>query len=239
MGAQPQRVMAIGAHPDDIELLCAGTLARYVEQGAHVTMAIATNGDVGSPTLSREEIAEVRAVEARAAADLIGAELILMGFPDEFLFDDRETRLRFIDAIRQADPDVLFVHSPSDYHPDHRNAGTIAIDARIPASVRLVETHYPPARIPHVFLMDTLAAVDFEPEAFVDVTATFETKKRMLLCHESQDAWLRAVYDDLDYEGLVEKQASMRGLQAGCAYAEAFRSLKTYPCTGGPELLPS
>ena len=88
-------------------------------------MAVATNGNVGHPTLGRDEIAEIRHAEARASADLIGAELVWMDFDDEWLFNDRPTRERFIDVIRSARPDVVLAHSPNDYHPDHRNAGQV------------------------------------------------------------------------------------------------------------------
>src|SRR5690625_1599587 len=101
-------ILAIGAHPDDVELQCGGTLAKYAQRGDHVTIAIATNGNVGSPTLSKDEIAAVRKAEAKRSAEVIGADLIWMDFPDEWLFNDPTTRLRFIDAIREARADVIF-----------------------------------------------------------------------------------------------------------------------------------
>ena len=104
-------VLAIGAHPDDIEILCAGTLALYKQQGHTVFMAVATDGAVGSPTLSRPETAEMRRREQEKSCAILGAELIWMGFEDEWLFDDRPTRTRFLDAIRQADP-MLFSCTP-------------------------------------------------------------------------------------------------------------------------------
>ena len=102
-------ILAIGAHPDDIEILCAGTLALYKQQGHNVFMAVATDGGVGSPTLSRSETADLRRREQEKSCASLGAELIWMGFEDEWLFDDRPTRTRFLDAIRQAEPDIIFV----------------------------------------------------------------------------------------------------------------------------------
>lgn len=233
-------ILAIGAHPDDIELQCAGTLALYAAAGHKVFMAIATNGNVGSPTLSREEIAAVRYKEQQASCALIGAELIWMDFDDEWLMNDRPTRTRFIDAIRQAEPDVMFVHGPTDYHPDHRIAGQVAEDARIPASVRLVETALPAiSKIPHVFYMDNPAGVDFQPEVYVDISQVFETKRQMLLCHESQDSWMRAVYGEhTSIADMMTVNAQARGLAAGAAYAEGFREVRTYPRTGSYAMLP-
>ena len=119
-------ILAIGAHPDDVEFLCAGTLALYAAQGHNVFIAVATNGNVGSPTLGNKEIRSIRKKESEEACKLINAKLIWMDFDDEWLFDNKETRLVFIDAIREANPEVMFIHNKSDYHPDHRNAGQIA-----------------------------------------------------------------------------------------------------------------
>lgn len=233
-------ILAIGAHPDDIEMQCAGTLARYAQAGHKVFIAVSTNGNVGSPTLSRDEIAAVRHKEQLASCEVVGAELIWMNFDDEWLLNDRATRTRFIDAIRQADPDVMFIHGPTDYHPDHRISGQVAEDARIPASVRLVETTRPHiSKIPHIFYMDNPAGVDFAPDVYVDITPVFETKRRMLLCHESQDSWLRAIYgEDTSITNLMTDNAKARGLAAGCTYAEGFREVRTYPRTGSFAMLP-
>lgn len=233
-------ILAIGAHPDDIEIQCAGTLALYAGAGHKVFMAIATNGNVGSPTHSREEIGAIRRKEQEASCALISAELIWMDFDDEWLFNDRPTRERFIDAIRQADPDVMIIHGPTDYHPDHRVSGQVAEDARIPASVRLVETTLPYIKkVPHLFYMDNPTGLGFEPEAYVDISSVMEIKRQMLRSHHSQDAWLRAVYGEhVSITDLMEANAALRGAQAGVAFAEGFREVKTYPRTGNFGLLP-
>lgn len=232
-------ILAIGAHPDDLEFLCAGTLALYAKAGHRVVMAVATNGNVGSPTLSREEIRAVRRAEQEAACAIIGAELVWMDFDDEWLFNDRPTRTVFLDAYRRADPDVVFVHAPTDYHPDHRVAGQVAEDCRIPAAVRLVETALPACRkVPHLFRMDTIGSIDFEPEAYVDVTSVIDIKRRMLACHASQSAWLQAIYDLTPVE-MMESMGRQRGIVAGVKFAEGFSEVKTYPRTGSQALLPS
>ena len=126
------RILAIVAHPDDAELLCAGTLALCAQRGDEVFIAIATNGNVGTgdPTVTSEQIATIRHQEAKDSCAIIGAKLIWMNFDDEWLFNNEESRTRFIDAIREARPDVLIIHDPNDYHPDHRTAGEIARDRR-------------------------------------------------------------------------------------------------------------
>jgi LmbE family N-acetylglucosaminyl deacetylase len=234
------RVLAIAAHPDDIEWLCGGTLALCAQRGDEVFIAIATNGNVGTgdPSISSEQIAETRHKEAIASASIIGAKVIWMNFDDEWLFNNETTRTRFIDAIREARPDIMFVLSENDYHPDHRLAGTIAIDSRIPASVPLVKTKFPETPIPTVFLMDTVGGNNFEPEFYVDVTSVMDLKDKMLSSHVSQIAWTAHVFDTAFTENMYA-HARFRGYQAGCKYAEGFKLLPTWPRTGDMRLLPS
>jgi LmbE family N-acetylglucosaminyl deacetylase len=233
------RVLAIGAHPDDVEILCSGTLALCAERGDQVFIAIATNGDVGTgdPAITREQIAAIRHAEAKKSVATIGATLIWMGFDDEWLFNNLETRTRFIDAIREARPDVMIIHDANDYHPDHRIAGEIARDCRIPASVPLVKTKFPETPIPTVFAMDTLLGNSFEPEIYVNVSPVIETKKKMLLCHDSQAAWLQHVYGTQITDNMLI-QGRFRGAQAGCEYAEGFKLMHDWPHTGDSRLLP-
>lgn len=236
--ADRMRVLAVGAHPDDVEILCGGTLAKYAKRGDQVFIMVATNGNVGSPTMTSAEIASVRKREAQTSCAWIGAELIWLDMDDGLLFHDRPTRLAFMNGIRQANPDVMFVHAVQDYHPDHRICGEIAADCRIPVTAALIETQYAAMhKIPHVFVMDTIGAIDFVPEAYVDITETFETKCRMLRSHVSQDTWLRHVYN-MEYVEFMAKMASVRGMAVNVKYAEAFRSLPMFPVTGGFDLLP-
>jgi LmbE family N-acetylglucosaminyl deacetylase len=123
----------------------------------------------------------------------------------------------------------MLIHSANDYLADHRVSGQIAEDCRIPCSVRLVETNLPHCeKIPDVFHMDNAAGIDFQPEAWVDITSVIEKKRRMLACHQSQDVWMRQAYDASIGE-LMERLSRMRGLAINAQYAEGFRRLRTYP----------
>ncbi|MFH1903667.1 MAG: PIG-L family deacetylase [Candidatus Omnitrophota bacterium] len=97
------RTLAVGAHPDDIEFLCAGTLALCAKRGDEVFIAIVTDGGCGSPTLSRKEIAKVRFKEAKKAAKIIGVKLTWMNFADGYFFEKEEYRDRFVDLIWMKD----------------------------------------------------------------------------------------------------------------------------------------
>lgn len=232
------RVLAVGAHPDDLEILCAGTLAKYARRGDHVTMAVATNGEVGSSTLPKAEIAAIRCREAAASAAVIGAEFVWMNVPDEFLFSTETTRLQFLDVVRRARPDVILAHAPTDYHPDHRTAGQILWDIRVMTTVPNIKTEHPPCeRIPEIFYMETIAGIEFTPELYVDVTETFSLKKQMLACHKSQASWLEDQYQ-MSYMEFVEYIARYRGLQSGVRYAECFRTSPTWPKSPSAALLP-
>ena len=221
-------VLFVGAHPDDIECWAGGTAARYAAEGHKLFFCIATNGNVGSSTHSREEIAVVRRQEASKGAALVGAELIWMDFDDEFLLDTRETRLQFIEAFRCARPDVVFCHWIEDYNPDHSLSGRLVDDCISMAKIPLIRTEHPPVdKLPPVYFMDTPAGVNFHAQVYVDISSTFNKKVEMVSQHASQATWMKDLFG-YSLEAFLEIPARFRGLQAGCQMAEAFRPLSRW-----------
>lgn len=216
-------ILFIGAHPDDLEILCGGTIAKCVSLGHSVTMAVATNGNVGSPSLTKSEIASIRKKEASAASRVLGAkECIWMDEDDEFLFEDKRTRLKFVETIRRAQADLIVTHNPNDYHPDHNACSKLATDARILSAVRLIETESSHlSKSPDIFYLDSITGLNAIPERYVDVTDHYQLKEKALLCHESQGGWLKSIFN-LDMKDLIQIQASFRGLQAGVRFAEGY-----------------
>jgi len=232
------RVLAIGAHPDDIEMQCAGTLALCTKRGDQVFIAIVTDGGCGSPTLSRQAIAKMRFKEAKRSAKIISAKLIWMNFTDGYFFENEEHRNRFVDLIREVKPDFMIIHSPNDYHSDHIYAGKMASDVSLLVTAPSIKTNLPPTeKMPCVYYMDTTAGIEFIPEIYVDITETVQTKKKMLLCHRSQDLWMKDQYG-MSITESMEVTARYRGLQCGVKYAEGFRQLRTYPRANTKRLLP-
>ena len=233
------RVLAIGAHPDDLELQCAGTLAKYARRGDHVTMAVAMSGDCGSATLPKKEIAAIRGAEARASAAVIGADFrVMQGYSDGFLFSTEPTRLDFLNVIRQARPDVILTHSPNDYHPDHRIVSQIVCDVRIMITVPNIKTETPVGdTLPEIYFFDTMAGVDFVPQHYVDISSTFDVKKKMLSCHKSQSLWLEEQYK-MTYLDFIDCVGRFRGLQCGVQYAECFQASPIWPRRATGILLP-
>ena len=235
-GKNLMRVLAFGAHPDDVEFRCAGTLAKYAKRGDEVYICIATNGEIGSYGMTREQIAVMRKKEAEASCALIGAHLIWLGYEDEMLFDERNTRMAFIEAVRLARPDVIFAHPPyMDYNQDHDISGYLAFEARILATVKLMETEHPVIdHIPPLFYCTPTGGLTNKINAqyFVDVTDTFDIKMKMFACHASQQGdWCKDAFG-VDYADMIVRDdkfyASACGTP-GVEYVEAFALCTDWP----------
>ncbi len=226
------RVLAVGAHPDDLDILCAGTLAKYAARGDQVVMAISTNGEAGSNGTTMEETSQIREEEARASAAIVGAELIWLDYHDEFLYENEKVRLRYIDLVRQARPDVIITHDPqSDYHPDHLTTGQLLWNTRVMAAASIIKTEHPAwPKIPDLYFMDTIGGINFQPQDYVDITSTMDKKRKMLSQHVSQIEFMKKRYDMTLVE-FMEICTAFRGLQASVRYAECFRRSMTFPAT--------
>jgi N-acetylglucosamine malate deacetylase 1 len=223
------RVLAVGAHPDDLEILCGGTLARYVQEGHDVVMCNATLGDRGSFEHTSEEIARIRLGEAKRAAEIAGAEHVTLGLSDaEVDATDRDQVRLVVDLVRDARPDVIITHSPNDYMADHNEISKLVFGASFHATLPLYETakpHY--GTVAPIYYMETVMGIDFRPVEYVDVTATFETKVAMLEAHASQLKWLRD-HDGVDVVEQMKTVTRFRGQQCGVRYAEGFAPCLTW-----------
>ena len=123
---QNERVLAVVAHPDDAELLCAGTLARARYDGAEIGICVLCRGDKGQPGNAVANLSAVRRKEMTAAAKLLGAKLYSGQNPDGMLVDGASQRLKLVETYRQFKPTLVLAHALEDYHPDHRSAGVLA-----------------------------------------------------------------------------------------------------------------
>ncbi len=235
---KPLRILAVGAHPDDVEFCCAGTLARCIERGDQVTVAFACQGDSASMDRSPEEIVKIRSREAHAAARLLGADLIEMGLSDYGVDVNLQTKQLFADVIRQAAPDVILTHFHTDYGSDHNNTFVLVRDAALAATVGNFRTSRPAVtKSPLIYMFEPLAGYGFQPEVYVDITETFSTKVKMLSCHKSQREWfLRR--GGLDVANYMEVVAKFRGYQSGVKLAEGFIPLKNWANIGTGPILP-
>lgn len=220
--------MAVVAHPDDAELLCAGSLARAKADGATIAVCVLCRGDKGQPAKSVANLADVRKKEAAAAAKLLGAELYLAGFADGTLSDSQRERKVLNEFFRQFRPTLVLAHSAEDYHSDHRAAAALAEAASWSCASRGIKRRWPALdQPPALWWMDTVGMHRFHPSFYVDISPHLELKARMLACHRSQLA--RA--NDKDFVSLMDLmrlQCQTRGAQACVAAAEAFQIHDTF-----------
>ena len=228
-----ERVLAVVAHPDDAELLCAGTLARAKADGAVVGVLVLCRGDKGQPNPPLDDLAAEREREMSTSSALLGADLLLGGYSDGELFDDVPARRVVIERFRIFRPTLVLGHSTSDYHPDHRAAGALAESAAWFAASTGWTTESPRLeRPPALWWMDTVTGAGFEPAIYVDVSAELELKRLMLRCHATQMA-RRADGAFAPLEELLVARARQRGLECGVSAAEAFRPAAVWKRVAG------
>jgi LmbE family N-acetylglucosaminyl deacetylase len=235
----PIRVLALHAHPDDVEFQCAGTLALLRERGCDVTIATMTPGDCGSAEYNAEAISAIRRQEARAAAGLIGAEYLCLEFRDLAIFNDDESRRRVTEILRRTQPAIILTAPPADYISDHEVTSLLVRDACFAApcpnyATRQWDPAGPLGKIPHLYFVDPIAQSDREgrPAAVdfhVDVSRVFAIKRDMLACHASQRDWLLRQHGIDEYLAMQERWGSSRGEQIGVAQAESFRQYRGHP----------
>jgi len=226
--AVPATALAVYAHPDDPEVSCGGTLARWAAGGSEVHVVICTRGDKGSsdPSVDPAELARRRAGEVAAAGRALGlAGHHLLGHDDGDLEDTPAFRAELVALVRRLRPALLVCPDPTAVffgqryynHRDHRVVGWAALDAVAPAAA---SPHYFPEAGPPHQVGGALLSGALEPDVWVDVTSSIEAKAEALLCHQSQvgepGEWLRTV---------VRQRAEEGGRRAGVRYAEGFRRL--------------
>jgi len=229
-------VLAVMAHPDDIEFTCAGTLALLRRAGWTVHMATMTAGDLGSSSLSRTEIARLRRAEAAASAALLGAGYTCLGFDDLLVSCDEESKRRVTALLRKVRPDLVLAPSPEDYMDDHRLTPRIVREAAFASTIPLweasLEGERPPCaeRIPALLYADPIGNVDpsgrrLRPRYVVDITPVIGIKERMLACHASQREWLRAQHGEDEYLESMRRWSADRARdfrRRSVKYAEGF-----------------
>jgi len=227
--AAPGTVLAIYAHPDDPDVAAGGALARWSSAGASVHVCICADGDKGSadPSADTGKLVESRRAEVAAAGELLGvAEHHWLGFADGELEPGAELVARLVALVRHLRPDTVVAPDPTAVffgqhyvnHRDHRAVGWATLDAVAPAAGN---PHYfpdagPPHRVETLYLSGTL-----EPDAWIDVSTTINTKAAAIACHETQvgesDEWLRTA---------VRQRAEDAGREAGVPFAEGFRLIR-------------
>jgi len=223
-------VLSIGAHPDDAEFMCAGTLALLQKRGWQVHIATMTPGDCGTVQYSREEISQIRKNEAAAGAALLDGQYHCLECGDIFIMYDRPTLLKTIELVRKVRPRIVLTLSPSDYMVDHEMASKLAQTACFCCGVVNVETPgvEPFEPIPHLYYADPVDGkdkfgADILPAMIVDTSDVMDTKEKMLCCHKSQRDWLLKHHGIDEYVAAMKGLGHKRGADIGRDFGEGFR----------------
>ncbi|MBL6978763.1 MAG: PIG-L family deacetylase [Desulfobacteraceae bacterium] len=200
-------ILAVGAHPDDIEIGCGGTLIKYARKGHNIFLLLITKGEKGGDIETRE-------VEQVKAAEIVGVKDIYWGdYQDtELLHKGREIIQTVENHIKIVKPDLIFVNFSDDTHQDHR---------RVTQSV-LSATRY----VKNVLFYEVPTTSNFVPHVFVDISETLEEKIRALEAHQSQV--MKTNIEDLSIVEIARSAATFRGIQGRVKYAEAFSALRLF-----------
>jgi LmbE family N-acetylglucosaminyl deacetylase len=232
-------VLAVGAHPDDVEISCAGTLKLLRNIGYEIHIATMTLGDCGSAVHSAEEIRKIRRREAEAAAAMLPARYYYAGSHDFSIFHD-DVHNRCVTAlVRAVSPVLVLTHPPHDYITDHEITSMLVRNACFYAPARNYVT---PAlsqagqisAIPHLYYRDSMEGVDIfgrptPVSRLVDITEQIDFKSNMLACHKSQREWLRQHHGMDEYIESMRAWGASRGAMAArlsnrpIRFAEAFQ----------------
>jgi len=242
----------VGAHPDDVEINCAGTLKALRDLGCAIHVATMTLGDCGSRRLPPDEISRIRRAEAEDACLILGATYHYVGSQDFCIFNDDVHNRRTTALLREVAPRIVFTHSPGDYMLDHDNTSVLVRNACFYAPTPNYDcSRFGPApalsAIPHLYYWDVMEGKDVfgkrvAPGFYVDISGEMELKSRLLAAHSSQREWLRAQHGMDEYLDTMRGWAAARGREASAitgppassggkrgsaertiAHAEAFR----------------
>ena len=222
-------LLAILAHPDDAEIVCAGTLSLLKQAGWMIHIATMTAGDKGSTEYNREEISRIRKSEASDSAKLLDGSYHCLGFDDIYLYYNSETINKTTALIRQVRPTIVFTASPIDYMVDHETTSRIVQTACFSAEIKNMELSEEPIDyIPYLYYSDPQEAIDIfginvEPFIYVDITSTMDMKEKMLACHKSQRNWLLAHHKMDEYILSMKNFGINRGNEINTRYAEGYR----------------
>ena len=199
-------ILAIGAHPDDIEFGCGGALIKYAMRGHRLFMLVLTGGGSGAVT-------QTRMSEQLASKKIMGVEEIFWGgYEDTHLHVDVNLIGKIEDVIAEVQPDFIFCNYHDDTHQDHRHLSQAVMSA----------TRY----IRNVLFYEGPTTQNFNPHVFVDISDTLETKMQALEAHQSQVT--KTNIEDMYIIEMARASANFRGIQGRVKYAEAFHSLRLF-----------
>ena len=214
-------ILVFGAHPDDVELGCGGTVIKEIKSGKKVGIIDLTRGELGT-----RGTAETRTVETKLATEIMGVAMREnMDFKDGFFKDDEDHKLALIKKIRQYQPEIVITNAVSDRHPDHGRGAEITIDACFLAGLEKIVTEqqfWRPKAIYHYIQFNNLT-----PDVVVDITAEMGEKLKAVKAYSTQffnpeSEESATIISSQGFLDSVSYRANDLGRQANCEYAEGF-----------------
>jgi len=223
----PPRILSFGAHPDDTEFRCGGTLALLARRGWQVGIATVTGGGGGSREHDFEQTRKIRLTESKDAAAVIGAEFHYAGGADMDVDFCHDLRVKVVHVLRAFRPDVVIACPPDDYHTDHEEASRLVRAACFFAPIPNYpeQTLEPIEAVPYLYYTHPGTDIMGRPapaQFLVDISSVVAVKKQMACCHRSQRNWIRDHHGVDDYVASRERHDAELGAPAGFAAAEAL-----------------
>jgi bacillithiol biosynthesis deacetylase BshB1 len=219
-------ILCIGAHPDDVELSCSGTILKHIAMGKTVAIVDLTRGELGS-----KGSADIRDKEAAAAAEILGIEARMnLGMADGFFEHNQENLIKVVEAIRYFQPEVVLCNALSDRHPDHGKGGKLVSEACFLSGLLRIETEYEGVKQKHCrpkavyhYIQDRFLGPDF----VVDISDYYETKMKSILAYSSQfynpdDKTPHTPISSPEFLEYLKGRMTEFGRQIGTQYAEGF-----------------
>lgn len=203
---QKLKVLVAGAHPDDPETGCGGTIARYTEAGHNVVSLYLTRGEGGIPGTGHDEAARIRTAEAENACKILKATPEFFGQIDGETTVTSDAYSHIREMIQEINPDLIFTQWPVDTHRDHRTISVLVYDAWLGAGKSIPLYYFE--------VMSGIQTQSFNPTDYVDITSVEEIKRKACFAHESQHP--------AELYPIHEKMSLFRGMEFGCEHAEAF-----------------
>ncbi|MFX0077761.1 MAG: PIG-L deacetylase family protein [Candidatus Hermodarchaeota archaeon] len=246
---KPAKILIVEAHPDDAAIFAGGTLVRLAEEGHTLVNLCSTYGEKGTldRSMTREKMIEIQKRESLRAADVLGiSEVIFLGIPDGELHSGLELRQQYTEIIRRVQPDFVFSfdpHIPYDPHPDHQATSRTIYEACLNCHLPLVFPKQLAEGLKPNYVKRFYGWESSNPNTYVDITASLETKLQVLAQYESQMQMIldetRKRFSHAGVEALVSKETTWKdfihqwitteaqeiGKHANCRYAEAFNSI--------------
>jgi len=219
----PVDVLAIAAHPDDVEMTCGGTLVRLKAAGRRFGIVDLTRGEMGTRGTDA-----IRHREAERAAEILGADFReTLDFGDGGLAASREQELALMDVIRRERPRLVLTSFPEDRHPDHARAGRLATDAAFYAGLRKIETNHPAHRPQQTVYFST--GYVHEPDFVVDVTAAMDIRRAAIRAftsqfHQKESQEPQTVISQGSFLDMLDGRARHFGFLIGVEFGEGFLS---------------